>query len=51
VGGAHGIKLTEACLREHALAPDPTFLATAQDASASLTHRPPGLTRTLSISS
>jgi hypothetical protein len=37
VGGAHGIKLTEACLREHALAPDPTFLATAQDASASLT--------------
>lgn len=37
VGGAHGIKLTEACLREHALAPDPIFLAAARDASESLT--------------
>lgn len=32
-GGAHAIKLTEACLREHALAPAPVLLAAARDAA------------------
>ncbi|MGD8397018.1 MAG: questin oxidase family protein [Candidatus Eiseniibacteriota bacterium] len=32
-GGAHTIKLTEACLREHALRPDPIFLRAAGEAA------------------
>jgi hypothetical protein len=36
-GGSHGIKLTEACLREHALLADPVYLATAKDAGETLT--------------
>jgi hypothetical protein len=35
-GGAHSVKLTEACLREHALSPDPILLAAAHDAGASM---------------
>ena len=31
-GDEHAIKLTEACLREHALRPDPAYLAAARDA-------------------
>ena len=31
-GGAHSIKFTEACLREHALNPNPVYLAAARDA-------------------
>ena len=31
-GDEHAIKLTEACLREHAIAPDPAYLAAAADA-------------------
>jgi hypothetical protein len=30
-GDEHAIKFTEACLREHALAPDPVYLAAADD--------------------
>jgi hypothetical protein len=30
-GGAHTIKLTEACLREHALHPKPVYLVAARD--------------------
>jgi hypothetical protein len=36
-GGAHAIKLTEACLREEALSHDPVLLAAAQDAAESQT--------------
>ncbi len=36
-GGAHAIKLTEACLREEALSHDPVLLAAAEDAGESLT--------------
>jgi hypothetical protein len=32
-GGAHTIKFTEACLREHALNPQPVYLAAAHDAA------------------
>ena len=32
-GGAHSIKLTEACLREHALNPKPVYLSAAHDVS------------------
>jgi hypothetical protein len=32
-GGAHTIKFTEACLREHALNPQPIYLAAAYDAA------------------
>ena len=32
-GGAHSIKFTEACLREHALNPKPVYLAAARDVS------------------
>ena len=35
-GNEHAIKLTEACLREHALEPNPIYLAAAADASARL---------------
>ena len=31
-GAAHSIKFTEACLREHALSPQPIYLAAAKDA-------------------
>ena len=31
-GGAHSIKFTEACLREHTLNPNPVYLAAAHDA-------------------
>ncbi len=37
----HAIKFTEACLREFALAPDPIFLAAAQDAVRRLDSRAP----------
>jgi hypothetical protein len=30
-GGAHTIKFTEACLREHALHPQPVYLVAARD--------------------
>jgi hypothetical protein len=35
-GGAHSIKLTEACLREEAVSPDPILLAAAADAGAEM---------------
>ena len=35
-GDDHAIKLTEACLREHALAPDPVYLRVAEHALAAL---------------
>jgi hypothetical protein len=35
-GGAHSIKLTEACLREEALSHDPLLLAAARDAGESM---------------
>jgi len=36
-GDEHAIKLTEACLREHAIRPDPAYLLAARDASERLT--------------
>jgi hypothetical protein len=35
-GDEHAIKLTEACLREHAIRPDPAYLLAARDASERL---------------
>ena len=35
-GGAHAIKLVEACLREDAVAHDPVLLQAAQDAALAL---------------
>ena len=35
-GDDHAIKLTEACLREHAIAPDPVYLRAASHALAAL---------------
>jgi hypothetical protein len=35
-GDEHAIKLTEVLLAEHALAPDPAYLAAAEDAVARL---------------
>jgi hypothetical protein len=35
-GNEHAIKLTEACLREHAIAPNPIYLAAAADAVSRL---------------
>lgn len=37
-GDEHAFKFTEACLREHALAPHPVFLAAALDATERLGH-------------
>ncbi len=38
-GDEHAIKFTEACLREHALNPDPAFLVAALDRSVRSEHR------------
>jgi hypothetical protein len=35
-GDEHAIKLTEACLREHAIRPDPAYLLAAREASTRL---------------
>jgi hypothetical protein len=37
-GGEHAIKFTEACLREHAISPNPVFLAAALDATRRLSR-------------
>ena len=36
-GDEHAIKFTEACLREHAIMPNPSYLAAARHAVATLT--------------
>jgi hypothetical protein len=37
-GDEHAIKFTEVCLREHALSPDPAFLAASEHAIRMLSH-------------